>query len=336
MSEDPKVFRIGSVQNAMVTGKRFKARLIEAGLISYTDVKQGVALVKKTTIDRCINSFVGTPITLKHKTVTNATKQKEIDSNGVIESVSFNAEDGWFWCEGSVNGQDARARINSVGKVSCGYNITSLGPRGIYNCIPYDYEITGFEGEHLAIEEKPRYAEATIRLNSKQSQPNQSNTMFKWFPKKPAAAANTNAEADAAALKLKQEQDAAAETARLNAEAAASGTEEISGDTEIMVGEEKVKLTDLTAAYKAHKENAISTEGQLPEGASLDVDGVAVPVADLIAAHKLTVQNAARREAQPTVYKIVNARAEADVPAKPASLDMDTQESRLARGRAQY
>ena len=327
MSAEPKVFRIGSIQNAVVSGRRFKSRLIEAGLISYTDVKQGVALVKKTTIDRCINSFIGTPITLKHKTVTNATKQKECEDNGVIESVSFNADDGWFWCEGSVNGDAARSRINAVGKVSCGYNVTSLGPRGIYNCIPYDYEITGFIGEHLAIEEMPRYTGSKIILNS-QNQPMPTN-MFKWFKK----AITPNAEAEAAALKLKQEQEAA-EAAKLNA--AAPTAEDISGDTEIMVGEEKVKLSDLTAGYSAHKANAIATEGQLPEGASLDVDGVQVPVADLIAAHKLNAQTIAKREAQPKVFKIVNARQNADVTEKPAVVDNDTQEARLKRGKDLY
>ncbi len=155
--------------------------------------------------------------------------------------------------------------------------------------------------------------------------------MFKWFPKliKP------NAEADAAAKLAKEQADiAAAEAAKLNAEAATA--EDISGDTEIMVGEEKVKLSDLTAGYSAHKANAIATEGQLPEGASLDVDGVQVPVVDLINAHKLNSQAQAKREAQPKVFKIVTARQNADVTEAPAKVDNDTQEARLARGKQLY
>jgi len=334
MSDQPKVFRIGSVQNAMVTGKRFKARLIKDGPISYTDVKQGVAYVSRETLDRCVNSFVGTPITLKHKTVNNSNKRKECEDNGEIDSVYYEPTDGWFWCEGPVNGDAARSRINSVGKVSCGYNVTSQGPRGKFNCIPFDYEITGFIGEHLAIEEMPRYTGSKIILNSQTTQPNQPNIMFKWFKKD----ANKNAEADAAALKAKQEADAAAaETARLNAEAAAATAEDISGDTEIMVGEEKVKLSDLTAGYTAHKANSIASEGSLPEGASLEVDGVAVPVSDLIASHKANAALAAKREAQPTVYRIVNAKAEADASAAatPAAVN-ETQETRIQRGKDLY
>lgn len=329
MSDDPKVFRIGSVQNAVVSGKRFKSRLIEAGLISYKDVGQGVALLRKTTLDKCVHTFIGDPLVLKHKTVTNSSKKGECDLNGEIDKVYYNAEDGWFWCEGSVNGDAARSRINSVGKVSCGYNVTSLGPRGIYNCIPYDYEITGFTGEHLAIEEKPRYADAKIILNA-QNQPTPTN-MFKWFKK----AITPNAEAEAAALNQEQDAAAAAEAAKLNA-AAAPVAEEISGDTEIMVGEEKVKLSELTAGYAAHKANAIATEGQLPEGASLDVDGVQVPVADLIAAHKLNAQAQAKREAQPKVFKIVNARAESDAAPVATPITDGGLNAAVKRGKEQF
>ncbi len=330
MSAQPKVFRIGSIQNAVITGKRFKARLIEAGVVSYADRRQGVALVRKATIDRCINSFIGTPLTMKHKDIDASNKDRECSENGIVERVYFDPEDGGYWAEGAVNGENARQRIARVGKVSSGYIPTAISYQaGKYNCVPYDYEITAFTGEHVAIEEKPRYTVSPIILNS-QNQPTPTN-MFKWFRKdnKP------NAEADAAAAKLAKEQaDAAAETARLNAEAATA--EDISGDTEIMVGEEKVKLSDLTAGYSAHKANSFATEGQLPEGASLDVDGVQVPVADLIAAHKLNSQAQSRREAQPKVFKIVNARQESDVTEKPAVVDNDTQEARLARGKLHY
>ena len=106
MSDQAKVFRIGSVHNAVLSGKRFKARIIEPGVISYADVKQGVALLRKATIDRCINTFVGTPLTLKHKQVDASNKAKECSDNGTIEAVFYNAEDGGYWAEGAVNGDD--------------------------------------------------------------------------------------------------------------------------------------------------------------------------------------------------------------------------------------
>lgn len=331
MTEEPKVFRIGSVHNAVISGKRFKARLIEPGVISYADVKQGVALLRKATIDRCINTFIGTPLTLKHKTVDASNKAKECAENGIIETAFYNAEDGGYWVEGAVNGDTAKNRISKVGKVSCGYIPTSISYKaGKYNCVNYDYEITGFVGEHLAIEENPRYTVSPIILNA-QSQPTPTN-MFKWFKK----AINPTAEADAAANAQREADEAAAAEAAKN-NATAPVAEDISGDTEIMVGEAKVKISEIVAGYNAHKANSVATEGQLPEGASLDVDGVQVPVADLIAAHKLNAQAQAKREAQPKVFKIVNARAEADAQeAKPAVIDNDTQEARLARGKAQY
>lgn len=322
-----KVFRIGSVQNAIVSGKRFRARLIEPGIISYKDVGQGVALLKKSTIDRCAHTFVGAPLVLKHKSITNANKARECAENGVIDKVYFDADDGWFWCEGSVNGQGARNRINSVGRVSCGYDITQEGPGGKHHCIPYDHEITGFIGEHLAIEERPRYEDATIRLNSKFN-PNNTMSMFKWFKKKPDAVKPGEDEAAQAAAK-----DAAPEDARLNAEANA---EDISADTEIMVGESKVKISDVIAGYTANLARENAEGGDIPADATVEVDGEPVTISALVESHKARKNAvAAKPAAQPGhIFRIVSARENAAPAVKTAT--PDTREARLESGKKHY
>jgi hypothetical protein len=334
MSKEKPIFYVGSVQNAVVSGNRFKARLLEPGIISYKDQGQGVAYLSKATIDACAPSFVGNPLTLKHKHVNNSNRADEITQNGVIDAVAYNAQDGWFWCEGTVNGQSARNRINSVGKVSCGYDITSVGPGGTHHCIPYDYEITGFVGQHLAIEERPRYEGATIRLNAKANlSPTPNATMYKWFKKLiPNAGAD-----EAAALAKKASDEAAAlaaknEAARLNAEA---GGEEISGDTEFVVAGQTVKLDDIIAGYTKSRQNAQAEgEGVIPEGASIEIDGVSVPVSELVATHKRV--NAKPIEQPKKVFKIVGERLNAEHKQNATLATNDTRETRLARGKELY
>lgn len=340
MSEQPQTFRLVRMLNAQVTGKRFKAQLIEPGIVSFEDSKQGRALIKKQTLDQCVQTFVGTPIVVKHQDVDHTNKARKCAENGVIESVYYDGSDGFYWCEGSVNSAHVRNSIQTVGKVSCGYDITAerKANRGeTYHCLPFDYEILGLLGNHLAIEAKPRYEDAKIRLNSKQTTPT-SPTMFKWF-KKQSAGADDAAAIEAKKLadaKAKADADAAAETARLNALKSAEGAEDISGETEILVGEEKVKLSDLTAGYIAHRDNAKASDGSLPEDASIEVDGAPVPVAELVASHKARKNAEAEAAKVPKVFRVVNARAEANKTELPKAAEPDTQEARLKRGKEQY
>ena len=52
--------------NLAPSGKRFVCRFIEPGLISYRDVKGGVDLLRKETIDLCLETMKGAALTIDH------------------------------------------------------------------------------------------------------------------------------------------------------------------------------------------------------------------------------------------------------------------------------
>lgn len=147
--------------SAGVEGRPFKARFLQAGLVKYDF---GVCLLKKETIDKFINTFVGTPVIIDHKDDLT-----EADRLGTINKVWFSAEDGWFWCSGILTGEKAVKLIEEGYNVSCQYRITDYADnteRKLHNANPYDKEILNGVFEHLAIVENPRYEDAFIAVNA--------------------------------------------------------------------------------------------------------------------------------------------------------------------------
>lgn len=181
--------RFGAKQNAKSWASKFRARLLEPGIVSYEDQDCGKALVRKETIDRDIHTFIGRPLilardgmnrpTFTHARVRPATLEKMAD--GYISGVEYDPVDGWWYAVGTVHNDEAKQAIKQVGLVSCAYDVKGLGGGGDYHNIPYHEEITAFEGEHLAIVAHPRYEDATIRLNAKSNKKN--NIMLKWIKK---------------------------------------------------------------------------------------------------------------------------------------------------------
>lgn len=172
-------------QNAKTWANKFRARLLEPGLVSYEDQGCGKALLTKQTIDNYIRTFIGRPLILSrnaadrptytHDTITPENMEEKAD--GYISDVEYDPTDGWWYAIGIVYNEEAKEAIREIGLVSCAYVPTETGPGGDHHNIPYFEEILAFEGEHLAIVKTPRYETATIRLNSK-TKP--TNTMFKW------------------------------------------------------------------------------------------------------------------------------------------------------------
>lgn len=147
--------------SAGVEGTPFKARFLQAGLVKYDF---GVCLLKKETIDKFINTFVGTPVIIDHKDDIS-----EGDKVGVINKIWFSAEDGWFWCSGILTDEKAVKLIEDGYNVSCQYRITDYADnteRKLHNANPYDKEILDGVFEHLAIVENPRYEDAFIAVNA--------------------------------------------------------------------------------------------------------------------------------------------------------------------------
>ncbi|MGB8297492.1 MAG: DUF2213 domain-containing protein, partial [Polyangia bacterium] len=243
---EPGKIRFGSRQNAKVTGRRFSARFIEPGIVSYEDGGGDKEYLSKETLDRCCPTYVGTSVIIRH----NGKETK-----GTIERVWWNPDDAWYWCEGNINGEDAMDRINEGWSVSCGYHITETNEAGgDWHAIPYVREILNFVGEHLAIVENPRYEGAAIRLNEK-TQPG--SAMFK-FIKKILAPATT----PAAAAKPGQADQA-----------------DVSGDSEVTIDGAQVRLNDLV---ELHRKN-LKGGDILDPSTQIEVDGKPVTIADVVA-----------------------------------------------------
>lgn len=134
---------------------------MQAGLVKYDF---GVCLLKKETIDKFVNTFVGCPVRIDHKDDIT-----EDDSVGTINKIWFSAEDGWFWCSGVISDEEAIKLIENGYNVSCQYRITEYSENTegkLHNANPYDKEILDGVFEHLAIVENPRYEDAFIAVNA--------------------------------------------------------------------------------------------------------------------------------------------------------------------------
>lgn len=151
-------------ENTGGKGKYFKARFLQPGLVKYSF---GVCLLEKETIDRFVHSFVGCPVIIGHKDVTND-NAKEL-SCGNICHIWYDNSDGWYWCDGIIDKEEALDKINQGYNVSCQYEITEYANNttgALHNGNAYDKVILNGKPEHLAIVDKPRYENAFIAANA--------------------------------------------------------------------------------------------------------------------------------------------------------------------------
>jgi hypothetical protein len=233
---------LGARQNAKTWGQKFSARLIEPGLVSYEDCGGTKELLTPSTLLTFASTFEGKPVIVRHQSVTPANfKDKAV---GYISKVWHNSADGWWECEGVIIDDEAKELIRDGWMVSCAYHVKSSAPGGTHHGIAYGSETTAFEGEHLAIVERPRYENATIRLNSKTQ--NTTMNVFKWFKKKDDA-----------------------EAAR-----------ELDPAAEYQVNGETVRLNDLADLYRKAK---TARENSLDPETLVEIDGEKVALKDLIA-----------------------------------------------------
>ena len=149
--------------NIAADSRTFDCKFIEPGIISYKDQGGDIELLRKETIDRCIQSAVGNPLTIGHVWITSENRLKE--EQGIITDVYYDPVDGWYHVRGTVDTPRAQ-KLLKLKKPSCGYSVGEFGPAGTYHGIRYGKEIKDILFNHLAIVDNPRYEEATFRLNS--------------------------------------------------------------------------------------------------------------------------------------------------------------------------
>ena len=285
--------------NAKAWARKFQARLLEPGIVSYEDVGCGKAYLTRETIDGSRDTFIGRPLVLTNKLRHQKVTPKELEQHarGYITG-TFWGDDGWLWCDGIVHDDDAKDAINRVKFCSCAYTVLNAGPGGEYHAIPYHEEILQFSGEHLAIVDKPRYEGATIRLNSK-NQPTMNP--IKWIKKIASRQNATEAPAAPAA--------AAPVTTATNAKEGEA--QDITGETELEIPTrengktEKVKLETLVEVYN-------SREDGLGADDTLEVDGKPVAVSAILAGYKANAMKECETETDEDKKKRENAEKEED------------------------
>lgn len=145
-------------------GRVFQSRFLQAGLVKYSF---GVCLLTKETINKFVNTFIGCPVRIDHKDITDENAKDE--RVGVVSDIWFNDGDGWFWCKGVIFDDKAIELINNGYNVSCQYEITEYSDNienKLHNGMQYDKEILNGKFEHLAIVDNPRYEGALIAVNA--------------------------------------------------------------------------------------------------------------------------------------------------------------------------
>lgn len=247
--------------NLAPDSRSFDCRFIEPGLINYSDQRNGgIELLRKETIDRCISTAVGNPVTNGHVLVT-ADNRVNVEQ-GIVQDWYYNAEDGWYYVKGTADTTIAQDGMRKH-RPSCGYVVTAFGPGGTYHGIRYDREITGILFNHLAIVEKPRYEGAIFRLNSIVN-PNSNMNLFKLIQKlvtrengadgKPVETpkevttevdGNTEVEIDGKMVRLNQLAEVFTK-----AQATPPAPSKVSGDDVVEIGGKPVKVSELVDAYR--------------------------------------------------------------------------------------
>jgi len=310
--------------NIASDGKRFDCKFIEPGLVNYRDQGGGLELLKKETLDRCMATAVGNPLTVGHVMV-NAENRTDVEE-GIVHEYYFNAETGWYHVKG-VADTDRAKRMIALKRPSCGYVVTSWGPGGTHHGIRYDREITGIKFNHLAIVDKPRYEEAVFRFNSSPM------NLFKFIRNfvlrqngadgKHVESVETETIHLTGDTLIETEVDGKKLTARLNdlgklwmdqtKAAVEAPTPGFKGDELIDCGEGcgKVKLNELIEAYRSTRKNAAAED------------------------EKAKADAAAKKKADDEAFARLNAaqKAGTSTPTAPSS---DSMADRLERGRKKY
>lgn len=149
----------------------YSCKVIEPGIIAYNDIKLGILLLKKETIDRIAPSIIGKPVVVRHQHVTPENQGGL--AVGYVVGIHYNSSDAWFYVDflitddklevvdredGSVVFKDPK-NGELLDGVSCSYDVTNTSKGGVWHDIKFEAEILDGSFTHLAIVLNPRYEE---------------------------------------------------------------------------------------------------------------------------------------------------------------------------------
>lgn len=251
------------ITNPKLKAQTFKARFLEPGVVKYDDE---MVLIKPVNLMPISMDFKGSHVIINHQGVTEDEVSEKVV--GYINNVWL-GDDGWAWCDFTVNSEEAIALINQGYSVSCAY-YPKYAEGGSYHNIPYDREIVGGEAIHLAIVKNPRYEDAIILKNSI----NKIMTIFKFKKdKKENKAEVREIELENALFEIEEGENVAVadmveayRNSKKNEEEEKKEEEaKVNADSEFEVDGEMVKVSELASAYKSSKKKNADDEEKKKE-----------------------------------------------------------------------
>lgn len=328
--------------NIAPSGKRFRCEFIEPGFVSYDDVPGcGMELLRKNAIEASLQSAIGMALTIGHVPTKTPIPANKI--HGRIDKVGYDERTNWFFCEGTVDTDQARNELRAGKKGSVGFIVLETGPGGRDHNITYTQELSRLNFHHLAIVDNPRYDGAEFRLNSVQPKPAMS--LFKWIkktlrPASEAGGAETTVEetgtlpADATLeIDGKQVRLNDVVAAKIAADEKTARENAISGDAEIEYAPGKTaKLSELIASHRANETPAETTDEKKAREETERANAVKAKAA---ADAKAARENEAKVGAES--YRVVQeARQTAAPVAVERANSANTVQEQIARGASRY
>lgn len=139
--------------------KVFYARHMKSGLCGYN---KETVMVDDDAIKAMLPTFRGKPVYMNHRADVPLENIKE-EACGYVTRSFWNEMDGWGWSEILIIDDAAIEAIERRGiSVSNAYNPTAYEGGGVNHNVPYDRKITNGEFHHLALVDNPRYENAKI------------------------------------------------------------------------------------------------------------------------------------------------------------------------------
>lgn len=155
---------LNAIDNPKLKANTYKARFLEAGLVKYGNE---MVLIKQENLYKIASKFKGCKVIIDHDFSVDENNTDKII--GYITNI-WMEQDGWAWCDFTVNDSKAISLIDQGYSVSCAYEPVTINLGGVKNNVPYDKEVIDIvENDaitHLAIVKTPRYEGATILQNA--------------------------------------------------------------------------------------------------------------------------------------------------------------------------
>ena len=256
--------------------KRYRIEFIEPGICDYTDDGQGKVFVSREALNRFRNTFLGKPvinedhIDLSPDEAFKLTEKSESLADGIVYNVGL-APSGMDYADVFIWDLKTQDNIKSGYSASCMYAPEEIKKPGKWHNFLYDSEIIGGDYKHMAIVKNPRYERAKIyELPTELKNSIQDNLeqiykeggkmdIFKIFKNKlknDAPEEKQKMNAEDSFIDVDGEKVSIADLIKCyQAEKAEDNM--LNEESEIQVGEEKIKGKDLADAYRKAKKNEI-------------------------------------------------------------------------------